>query len=202
MQGRWFFVFKEGYRFRIQYLPSGFWSYSQDIFKDPTKLYEGQDILFPGQSGKYEDPVCNLFSALLKIAGKMPKSTLGEFERNSGLWNMYAVPFQASSPKQMKAGMFKALKNNPKINLTTFQNTIVSEGIFFSVNYVMSAKEVSAAKEDLLRNATNQYNLDMDRKGTLQFAGMNQLPQPDEKNRTSLSVQASGYVNYLIKAKE
>ena len=186
---------------RIQYLPSGFWSYSQDIFKDPTKLYEGQDIFFPGQNEKYGEPVSNLFSALLKIANKIPNSTLGEFESNNGLWNMYAIPFQASSTKCLKYNVLKALKNNSKIDITTLQDTLVTEGIFFSVNYVMSTKEASSVKEELYRGANdNNYNTELERKATIQLGGIgSQLLQSGKRNdmnRTSMSIQVSGYINH------
>jgi len=171
--------------------------YSQDIFKDPTKLYEGQDIFFPGQNEKYGEPVSNLFSALLKIANKIPNSTLGEFESNNGLWNMYAIPFQASSTKCLKYNVLKALKNNSKIDITTLQDTLVTEGIFFSVNYVVSAKEASIVKEEHISN--NNYNVEMERKATIQSGGMSQLLQSGKRNdmnRTSMNVQVSGYINH------
>ncbi len=193
-KGKWFFIFKQRNKFRIQYLSSGFWSYSDDLFTDKSKLYEGQDILYPGKNRKFETPAEDFYSVLAQISKKLQRSTLHNCEKDEGLWNMYAIPFQTSSVKQLKLNALKAVKTKSKIDITNLQDTIVTEGVFFSVNYIMSAHEARGANQELQRMNTSQLiDFEKSRKTALQ-EGYERLVQLERQpvRRSSLSVNTSG----------
>jgi len=195
-KGKWFFIFKQGSKFRIQYLSSGFWTYSDDLFSDKSKLYEGQDILYPGKNRKFETPADDFYSVLAKISKKLQRSTFDNCEKDEGLWNLYAIPFQTSSVKQLKVNALKAVKTKSKIDITNLQDTIVTEGVFFSVNYIMSANEAQGAHQELQRMNTSQLiDFEKNRKTALQegYERLVQLErQPNQVRRSSLSVNTSG----------
>jgi len=195
-QGKWFFVFKQNRKFRIQYLSSGFWTYSDDLFTDKSKLYEGQDILFPGRNKKFETPADDFYTILAKISKKLQKSSFSNFDRDEGLWNMYAIPFKTSSMKDLKVNVLKSIKAKSKIDITSLQDTIITEGVLFSVNYIMTAKEAQGNNGELLRMSTNQViDMEKHRKTALQegYERLVQLErQPQQAKRSSLSVNTSG----------
>ena len=160
-------------------------------------MYEGQDILFSGRNKKFETPADDFYNVLAKISKKLKKSSFSSFDREEGLWNLYAIPFQTSSAKELKVNVLKSVKAKSKIDITSLQETLVTEGVLFSVNYITTAREAQGNNEELLRMSTNQaIDLEKSRKIALQegYERLIQLErQPQQVKRSSLSVNTSGY---------
>ena len=189
-------MFKDNHKFKVHYLSSGFWSHFEDIFPDKTKLYEGQDILFPGLNDKYAEPVDQLYSSLKKLAHRLTKSKFTDFEKTEHLWNLYMIPFQISSKKHLKREVFKAAKERPKIDITSLQNTLITDGVFFSVNYIMKARNLQNMEKESRIDTSQIIQMEKEKKKTMQkgYENLQRLARPQKlpRRRTSLSVQASG----------
>jgi len=151
---------------------------------------------FRGKTKKFETPADDFYTILAKISKKLQKSSFSNFERDEGLWNMYAIPFQTSSMKELKVNVLKSVKARSKIDITSLQETIITEGVLFSVNYIMTAREAQGNNAELLRMSTNQViDMEKNRKTAFQegYERLVQLErQPQQVKRSSLSVNTSG----------
>ena len=185
------------HKYRIQYISHGFWNYTQELFEHKTKLYEAQDILFPGANSKYEEPVINFYNSLMKISKKIKNSKFADFNRLESFWNLYVVPFETSSVKQIKFDLMKLAKKNPKIDMNHLNETMITEGVFFSVNYLTKV-EGSIHKRDKRLSTAQIFEIDKKKtpgKKGFDHGFINSSKSPSNKvhkKRTSISVQVSG----------
>jgi hypothetical protein len=134
-QNNWFTVYRKQNMHKVHYLKYGFWTHFKEIFPDASQLYESKDILYSGSNKKY-DPVVNRFHLSLKrISKTIDKNKFKEFEREENVWNMYAIPFEASSVQKLRGSVLKAAHHFPETNVLTVAHALVTSGVFVSLNY-------------------------------------------------------------------
>ena len=192
-------LFKDKQKFKVQYLGAGFWDHFNDIFLDPTKLYEGQDILFPGAKSTYEDIVQTFHKSLKKASKRIPNNTFADLHRNDHIWNMYAIPLEASSVKNIRTNVLKFAKTDLKTNVKMVDKCLVTKGVFLSVNFIMKAKKAPRSDKDprkALYSSFTRGNNSIKRKVSADFADL----KSDRKSRKNgVSFEKPMYTNFLLR---
>jgi len=183
VRNKWFTVFKDNKKLRVQYLGKGFWNYFDDVFADKSQLYEGQDILFPGAKSRYIDVVDEFHQSLRAISSRVVKNTFAGHSREESVWNMYAIPFESSNVKQLRTSVLKEAQKNIKSDLSQVPKRLVTQGIFVSCNFVTKlnkATKIKGARMSRLENmpmpSQNFFAASADSKGPKNSLNIPQNP--------------------------
>jgi hypothetical protein len=154
---------------------------------DKTQLFEAQDVLYPStKKKKYEEVVTKFHESLVKLSQSMPKCKFDLFKKGEHIWNMYALPFETSSLKQLKIDTLKATQGNNEIDMTRIPNDLVTQGVFISLNYISAAKLAVSDSQKSQRMSRFQ-NLSLVQPGT--YSDRNSKSEsPQNMKRISLAV--------------
>lgn len=157
VKDRWFFFYKTGNFFSIEYLQFGFWHHFKELFTNEAEIYHAEDIFFEGNSGQYNKIMLAFYQAIDLMGSKIPHNEFSTFNKDTYIWDLYALPFSMHSIKDLKKKILEVLEESGEY-MKDIRN-IVTEGIFVSVN--LRGKAYLGMKEDPFRLAR------LDRFGTI-----------------------------------
>jgi hypothetical protein len=146
MKNRWFFVHKRHNHYEIEYLNDGFWKHYKDLFPDKSQLYESKDVLFGGQTKKYDEVIERFYMSLKNIGRRVSRNQFRFFDRNEYIWNLYALPFAADSIRGLRAAVSQAVEYMPGAEAHVGQS-LVTHGLFLSMNIMGRTSKTTVKTE-------------------------------------------------------
>jgi len=97
----------------------------------------------------YSKILMPFYEGISKLGSKIPNNEFKAFTKNNHIWDLYALPFNLDSEKNLKKKISEILEVSQEYMRET--RNIVTEGIFVSVN--LKGKAYLGMKEDPFRVA-------------------------------------------------
>jgi hypothetical protein len=145
-QDRWFFTYKTEGTIKIHYLKHGPWSHFEDVFKEQDKIYEGKDIMFPGANGSFNEVVKNFHVSCSRMSKSLNKNRFRECNRKETIWNMYNLPFETDSSRNLRGKVLKAVHKFSSTDMKNVEELLVTKGVLVSINYLARANKIRSAE--------------------------------------------------------
>lgn len=148
-KNKWFVLQRstEQSKIGISYVKNGPWNYYDSIFKDKQKVYKAKNILYTDYRSEKARYVARFSESLNIMASSFLKCcSFKNFSPTTGSWNLYALPFESTDPKQRIISLLKSFKEDKSVGMLDVMRHSVRRCLFLSVNLVSKHKK-EAKKE-------------------------------------------------------